>query len=74
MLDRDFAQNRTIYFCFADPVDGGGQTALARAALVDGDNAALDDVKRDLPAGGPALLRPAFRLPHRAGRATATCS
>ncbi len=32
-LDRDFARNRTIYFSYAEPFDGGGRTALARAAL-----------------------------------------
>ena len=40
ILDREFAKNSTIYFCFAMPVSGGGQTALARARLVDGDRAA----------------------------------
>ena len=34
-LDRGFAQNHTIYFCYAEPVDGRGRTALARARLVD---------------------------------------
>ena len=33
VLDRGFAQNQTIYLCYADPVEGGGQTALARARL-----------------------------------------
>jgi aldose sugar dehydrogenase len=32
-LDRDFARNRTIYFSYAEPVDGGARTALARAQL-----------------------------------------
>ncbi|MGV3633018.1 MAG: PQQ-dependent sugar dehydrogenase, partial [Pseudorhodoplanes sp.] len=31
ILDRDFAKNSTIYFCYSDPVGGGAQTALARA-------------------------------------------
>jgi glucose/arabinose dehydrogenase len=31
VLDREFAQNNLIYFCFADPVESGGRTALARA-------------------------------------------
>ena len=35
MLDRGFAQNHTIYFCYAEPVDGGARTALARARLLD---------------------------------------
>ncbi len=32
-LDRNFAQNRTIYFSFAEPYQGGARTALARAVL-----------------------------------------
>src|SRR6266404_3594122 len=31
VLDRSFAQNHTIYFCYAEPVDGGARTALVRA-------------------------------------------
>src|SRR5574341_1111884 len=30
VLDRDYAQNGTIYFCFAEPAGGGGRTSLAR--------------------------------------------
>jgi len=45
IVDRDFAKNGTIYFCFAMPVSGGGQTALARARLVDGNPPRLDGVK-----------------------------
>jgi glucose/arabinose dehydrogenase len=33
-LDRQFAQNGTIYFCYSEPVDGGGRTSVARARLV----------------------------------------
>jgi glucose/arabinose dehydrogenase len=33
ILDRGFATNKTIYFCFAEPFEGGGRTALARATL-----------------------------------------
>jgi glucose/arabinose dehydrogenase len=43
-LDRDYAQNGTIYFCFAEPITGGGRTALARAKLVNEDSPRLDDV------------------------------
>ena len=35
VLDRDFAQNKTIYFCFAEPAGGGARTAMARATLGD---------------------------------------
>jgi glucose/arabinose dehydrogenase len=33
-LDPSFAENRRVYFCFAEPRDGGNGTALARARLV----------------------------------------
>ena len=38
LLDSDFAQNRTIYFCYSEPAQGAGarganSTALARAVL-----------------------------------------
>jgi glucose/arabinose dehydrogenase len=32
-LDRGFSQNRIIYFCFAEPFEGGARTALAKARL-----------------------------------------
>jgi aldose sugar dehydrogenase len=35
MLARDFAQSRTIFFCYAEPYDGGGRIAVAHARLVD---------------------------------------
>jgi aldose sugar dehydrogenase len=50
VLDRNFAQNQTIYFCFADPHDGGGRTAMARARLTDDK---LDDVKVIFRQEGP---------------------
>jgi glucose/arabinose dehydrogenase len=53
ILDREFAKNGTIYFCFAIPVSGGGQTALARARLVDGDSPRLDDVRVIFQQDGP---------------------
>jgi len=33
--DSDFARNRTLFFCFAEPGVGGNSTALARARLSD---------------------------------------
>ncbi|HEU5017859.1 MAG TPA: PQQ-dependent sugar dehydrogenase [Pseudolabrys sp.] len=33
MLDRDFARNGRIYFCYAESYDGGGRIAVARARL-----------------------------------------
>ncbi len=52
-LDRDYAQNKTIYFCFADPVDGGGRTSLARAKLADGEAPGLQDLKIIFRQEGP---------------------
>jgi glucose/arabinose dehydrogenase len=45
LLDRDFARNRTLYFSYAEPVDGGGRTALARAQLESGAKPSLTGVK-----------------------------
>ncbi len=48
LLDADFAANRTLYFCFSEPVAGGNgsgnSTALARARL-SSDATRLEDVK-----------------------------
>jgi glucose/arabinose dehydrogenase len=51
VLDRNFAQNKTIYFCFAEPEGSGARTARARAAL--NDNTRLDDVKVIFYQEGP---------------------
>ena len=34
-VDREFSQNRTIYFCYAEPSGSGARTALARARLAE---------------------------------------
>jgi glucose/arabinose dehydrogenase len=39
ILARDFAQGRTIFFCYAERADGGGRIAVARAQLDDDDRA-----------------------------------
>src|SRR5262249_41796178 len=52
ITDKSFAQNRTIYFCFAERADGGGRTAVARARLDDG-KGRLDDVKVVFRQQGP---------------------
>jgi aldose sugar dehydrogenase len=52
-LDRDFATNNTIYFCFAEPASGGGRTAMARATLSDGEAPKLGDVKVIFRQDGP---------------------
>jgi glucose/arabinose dehydrogenase len=48
-LDRNFAQNRTLYFCFT--YDSGGNAAIARARLAS--DTALDDVKIIFHQQGP---------------------
>jgi glucose/arabinose dehydrogenase len=50
VLDRNFVQNKIIYFCFAEPASGRARTAMARAALGDGK---LDDVKVIFHQDGP---------------------
>ena len=53
VLDRDFASNRTIYLCYAEPASGGGRTAMARAHFTAGEAARLDDVKVIFRQEGP---------------------
>ena len=52
VLDKAYAQNKTIYFCFAERTGGGGRTAVARAKLNDADGR-LDDVKIIFRQDGP---------------------
>jgi glucose/arabinose dehydrogenase len=52
VLDRNFARNKTVYFSYAEPFDGGGRTALARATL-DSETPKLDDVKVIYRQEGP---------------------
>jgi glucose/arabinose dehydrogenase len=52
ITDKSYAQNKTIYFCFAERSSGGGRTAVARARLNDGDGR-LDDVKIIFRQQGP---------------------
>ena len=44
VLDSDFGDNRTLYFCFSEPGPGGNSTALARARL-SADATRLEDLK-----------------------------
>src|SRR5262249_49027189 len=53
VLDRDYAQNNTIYFCFAEPASGGARTSLARAKLVDEGAPRLDGVEVIFRQQGP---------------------
>ena len=55
VADREFAGNRTIYFCFSEAGDGGAGSAVARARLGDG---SLEDVRvifRQQPKVGGGL-------------------
>jgi len=54
ILDRGFAQNRTVYFSYAEPFDGGGRTAVARAVLDAGETPRLTDLKVIYRQHGPA--------------------
>jgi glucose/arabinose dehydrogenase len=53
VLDRGYADNHTIYFCYAEPVERGARTALARARLVEEGAPRLDDVKVIFRQEGP---------------------
>jgi glucose/arabinose dehydrogenase len=53
ILDRDHARNRTIYFCYAEPFEGGGRTAMARARLSDAEPPRFDDVQVIFRQQGP---------------------
>ena len=52
VIDKSFAQNRTIYFCFAERTLLGGRTAVARAKL-DGGKDRLDEVRIIFRQEGP---------------------
>jgi glucose/arabinose dehydrogenase len=52
IIDKSYAQNKTIYFCFAEATGGGGRTAVARAVLNNGIGG-LDDVKIIFRQEGP---------------------
>ena len=52
-IDRDYAQNRTIYFCYAEPVGGGARTAMARARLVADEMPRFEDVRPIFRQEGP---------------------
>src|SRR5689334_12483085 len=53
VLDRDYTQSKIIYFCFAEPANGGARTSLARARLADEGAPKLDDVKVIFRQEGP---------------------
>jgi glucose/arabinose dehydrogenase len=51
--DADYARNRTIYFCYAEPADGGARTTLARARLSDEGQPRLEEAKPIFRQEGP---------------------
>jgi aldose sugar dehydrogenase len=53
VLDRSFAQNHILYFCYAEPVEGRARTALARARLIDEGTARIGDVEVIFRQAGP---------------------
>jgi glucose/arabinose dehydrogenase len=53
VLDRSFAQNHTIYFCYAEPAEGHARTALARARLIDEGTLRIDAVQVIFRQAGP---------------------
>ncbi len=52
ITDKSYAQNKTIYFCFAERAGGGGRTAVARAKLDPG-GGRLDEVRIIFRQEGP---------------------
>src|SRR5262249_20514067 len=52
-LDRRYAQNSTIYFCYAEPASGGARTALARARLAADAAPRLDELNVIFRQEGP---------------------
>ena len=72
ILDRAFADNHTIYFCYAEPTGGGGRTALARARLMEESPPRLADVTPMFHQDGPLSSGNHFgcrivQAPRRAG-------
>lgn len=53
IVDRDFAQNRRIFFCYAEQMEGGGRTTVARAQLGDGEAPRLGEVNVIFRQEGP---------------------
>ncbi|HXX26746.1 MAG TPA: PQQ-dependent sugar dehydrogenase [Pseudolabrys sp.] len=54
ILARNFAQSRGIFFCYAEPFDGGGRIAVARARLDDGRSPRLVGTEVIFRQQGPA--------------------
>ena len=52
-LDLNYIRNQTIYFCYVEPVDGGGRTVVGSARLIDEGPPRLDQVRTIFRARGP---------------------
>jgi aldose sugar dehydrogenase len=52
-IDREYARNRTVFFCYSRAVTGGMRTTFARARLHDDSRLALENTTVILPAAGP---------------------
>jgi glucose/arabinose dehydrogenase len=52
-LDREYERSGIIYFCYAEPTEGGGRTSLARARLVAEAQPRLEDVNVIFRQQGP---------------------
>src|SRR5437660_5277151 len=53
VLDRSFAQNHAIHFCYAEPAEGRARTALARARLIDEGTLRIEAVQVIFRQAGP---------------------
>jgi aldose sugar dehydrogenase len=53
IADRAFANNQTIYFCYAERANGGARTTVSRARLVEEGTPRLDEVKPIFRQQGP---------------------
>jgi glucose/arabinose dehydrogenase len=58
--ERDAHGRRIVYFCYAEPVDGGARTAVASAQLIDEGLPYIDRVKVLFRAQGPAGIMDNF--------------
>jgi aldose sugar dehydrogenase len=52
ITDKNFAENRTIFFCYAERTNGGGRTAVARATINEA-GGRLDETKVIFRQEGP---------------------
>lgn len=60
ILDRDYAQNHTVYFSYAEPYENGGRTAVARAVLDSSATPRLTEMRVIYRQAGPPSPRNHF--------------